>query len=207
MLKRSIERYQKQVVQYNEYICCAGLKISNLSPPANWVFGRVFWQSFPQRSSQNYGKLKEFRGILKTSAEERGPGMASKVQLWITECEMCSRCRTPVLPKKAPMKSIEVRQPMELWAMDILGLFPMTARNQYILVTSDHFTKWVEAVQFLVQKQVHLSWILNHLLMVDSLATGLLKKTQLTGSLKKTQSLNCESLNSTCTCFREIQQF
>ena len=31
--------------------------------------------------------------------------------------------------------------------MDVLGPLPMTARgNQYILVMSDHFTKWVEAV-------------------------------------------------------------
>ena len=81
------------------------------------------------------------------------PGMATEVQLWITECEICSRCRTPVLSKKAPMKSIEVGQPMELWAMDILGPLPMTARgNQYILVMSDHFTKWVEAVPMTNQR-------------------------------------------------------
>ena len=45
------------------------------------------------------------------------------------------------------MQSIEVGKPMELWAMDVLTPLPMTARgNQYILVMSDHFTKWVEAV-------------------------------------------------------------
>ena len=45
------------------------------------------------------------------------------------------------------MQSIEVGQPMELWAIDVLGPLPMTARgNQYILVMPDHFTKWVEAV-------------------------------------------------------------
>ena len=71
----------------------------------------------------------------------------------MTECEICSRCRTPVLPKKAPMKSIEAVQPMELWAMDILGPLPMTARgNQYILVMSNHFTKWVEAVPMTNQR-------------------------------------------------------
>ena len=45
------------------------------------------------------------------------------------------------------MKSINVGQLMKLWAMDVLGSFPMTGHgNQYILVMSDHFTKWVEAV-------------------------------------------------------------
>jgi hypothetical protein len=42
---------------------------------------------------------------------------------------------------------------MELWAMDVLGPLPMTARgNQYIMVMSDHFTKWVEAVPMLNQR-------------------------------------------------------
>ena len=37
--------------------------------------------------------------------------------------------------------------------MDDLGPLPMTARgNQYILVMSDHFTKWVEAVPMANQR-------------------------------------------------------
>ena len=75
------------------------------------------------------------------------PGMGAEVQLWIAECEKCNQRKTPCPSRKAPMQSIEVGQPMELWAMDVLGPLPMTARgNQYILVMSDHFTKWVEAV-------------------------------------------------------------
>ena len=81
------------------------------------------------------------------------PAMASEVQLWITECKPCNRRKTPVPSHKAPMKSITVGQPMELWAMDILGPLPMTPRgNQYILVMSDHFTKWVEAVPMANQR-------------------------------------------------------
>ncbi len=81
------------------------------------------------------------------------PGMASEVQLWIAECETCDRRKSPVSPHKSPMKSIEVGHPMELWAMDILGPLPLTARgNQYILVMSDHFTKWVEAVPLANQR-------------------------------------------------------
>ena len=35
---------------------------------------------------------------------------------------------------------------MELWAMDIVGPLHVTAQgNQYVLVMSDHYTKWVEA--------------------------------------------------------------
>ncbi len=42
---------------------------------------------------------------------------------------------------------------MELWAMDIMGPLPMAARgNQYILVMSDHFMKWVEAAPLPTQR-------------------------------------------------------
>jgi transposase InsO family protein len=75
------------------------------------------------------------------------PGMAAEVQLWIAECELCTRRKSPIPTRRAPMQSIPVAKPMELWAMDIMGPLPMTARgNQYVLVMSDHFTKWVEAV-------------------------------------------------------------
>jgi hypothetical protein len=75
------------------------------------------------------------------------PGIASEVQLWVAECEQCNRRKTPAVTARAPRKSIEVGKPMELWAMDILGPLPITARgNQFVLVMSDHFSKWVEAV-------------------------------------------------------------
>ncbi|CAB4041790.1 Retrovirus-related Pol poly from transposon, partial [Paramuricea clavata] len=81
------------------------------------------------------------------------PGMASEMQLWIAECEMCDRHKSPVSPRKSPMKSIEVGHPIELWAMDILGPLPLTSRgNQYIFVMSDYFTKWVEAVPLAYQR-------------------------------------------------------
>ena len=75
------------------------------------------------------------------------PGITSEVQLWIAECEQCNRRKPQVPGQRASMESIKVEGPMELWAMDVMGPLPMTARgNQYILVMSDHFTKWVEAV-------------------------------------------------------------
>ena len=87
------------------------------------------------------------RSLQRLQQQYYWPGMASEVQLWITECEECT-CKKPIIAsQKAPMENIKVGNPMELWAMDVLGPLPVTARgNQYILVMSDHFTKWVEAV-------------------------------------------------------------
>ena len=75
------------------------------------------------------------------------PGMASEVHLWVAECAVCNQQRSSPASSRAPMDSITVSQPMELWAMDIVGPLPVTAQgHQYILVMGDHFTKWVEAV-------------------------------------------------------------
>ena len=65
------------------------------------------------------------------------PGITSEVQLWVAECEQCNRRNTPAATTTAPMKSIEVGKPMELWAKDTLGPLPITTRgNQYVLVMS-----------------------------------------------------------------------
>ncbi len=70
------------------------------------------------------------------------PGMSSELQLWTAECELCNRRK----PQRAPMQSIPIARPMKRWAMDIMGPLPVKAQgNQYILVISDHFIKWVEA--------------------------------------------------------------
>ena len=81
------------------------------------------------------------------------PGMASEVHLWVAECAICNQQRSSSASSRAPMDSITVLQPKELWAMDIVGPLPVTVQgHQYILVMSAHFTKWVEAVPLANQK-------------------------------------------------------
>ena len=74
------------------------------------------------------------------------PGMREDVQQWLLRCDKCGQRKTPTPVVRAPTQSIEVGHPMEFWSMDIVGPLPVTAQgNQYILVMSDHDTKWVEA--------------------------------------------------------------
>ncbi|CAB3990520.1 Retrovirus-related Pol poly from transposon [Paramuricea clavata] len=81
------------------------------------------------------------------------PGMTSEVHLWVAECDVCNQRKSSSASHRSPMENIRVSQPMELWAMDILGPLPITAQgHQYVLVMSDHFTKWVEAVPMADQK-------------------------------------------------------
>ena len=81
------------------------------------------------------------------------PGMTSKVHLWVAECDVCNQRKPSSAYHRSPMENIRVSQPMELWAVDILGPLPITAQgHQYVLVMSDHFTKWVEVVPMADQK-------------------------------------------------------
>ena len=65
-------------------------------------------------------------------------------------CRRCSSCaarKPPTKKKKAPLKKYVMGLPLERVALDILGPLPLTAQgNRYVLVMSDYFTKWVEAV-------------------------------------------------------------
>ena len=71
------------------------------------------------------------------------PGMASEVYLWVAECVVGNQRKASSASARAPMESIKVSQPKELWAMDILGSLTVTAQGyQYVLVMSDHFTKY-----------------------------------------------------------------
>ena len=72
--------------------------------------------------------------------------MPEDVQQWLLRCDKCGQRKTTTPVVTAPMQSIKVGHPMELWAMYIVGPLPVTVQgNQYILVMSDHYTKWVEA--------------------------------------------------------------
>ncbi|KAA3676593.1 uncharacterized protein DEA37_0009144, partial [Paragonimus westermani] len=45
-----------------------------------------------------------------------------------------------------PLQPIPVSEIGELWSTDLMGPFPLSARgNQYVLVMTEHFTRWIEA--------------------------------------------------------------
>ena len=54
---------------------------------------------------------------------------------------------------RAPVKNLQVGSPMQVIAVDILGLLPKSSNgNQYILVPGDYFTRWMEAYAIPNQK-------------------------------------------------------
>ena len=72
-------------------------------------------------------------------------GVREDVNLWVLKCETCGANKTPTTNPKAPLGNMPSGAVFDRLCTDLLGPFPVTPRkNRYILVVTDHFSKWVE---------------------------------------------------------------
>ena len=72
-------------------------------------------------------------------------GLRDDVNSWVAKCHNCGAIKTPNKAAKAPLGSMPVGAPLDRLSTDILGPLPETPRgNRFILVVSDHFSKWIE---------------------------------------------------------------
>jgi hypothetical protein len=75
------------------------------------------------------------------------PGMDDDVKNYCVQCDVCTKRKTSPKTNKAPLGQSGVGSKLERVSMDICGPFPQTERgNKYILVITDQFTKWTEAI-------------------------------------------------------------
>ena len=78
--------------------------------------------------------------------------MYKSVQEWVNTCIDCAMKKSAPDKNRGDIYSIPVSRPFEIVGADILGPLPRTkSENRYILVFTDHFTKWVEV--FAIPKQ------------------------------------------------------
>lgn len=74
-------------------------------------------------------------------------GVSRDVKLWCMNCTVCGARKGPATRSRGELKPILVGEPFQMIGIDILGPFPATERaNRWILVMTDYFTKWPEAV-------------------------------------------------------------
>ncbi len=73
------------------------------------------------------------------------PGMVRDIESWVKGCDRCIR-RKSTTNTRVPLVSITTTHPLELVAMDFLTLEPSKGNFQHILVITDHFTKFAQAI-------------------------------------------------------------
>ena len=69
------------------------------------------------------------------------------IKLYIEKCDVCAADKKPTKVPKAPRGHLTAGAPGDCVATDYLGPLPVTDRgNRYILLLTDHFTKYVEII-------------------------------------------------------------
>ena len=87
------------------------------------------------------GKAKTYEKLKKKFYWE---GMFHDIIDYISSCHQCSLRKSPHQRKDLPLGSIPLpSQPFETLGIDILGPLPITTTHcSYILLVTDHFTRW-----------------------------------------------------------------
>ena len=74
------------------------------------------------------------------------PGRDKAVEEWISQCGRCIRRKTPASSQRAPLVSISTQFPLELVCIHFLTLEQSKGGHHNILVITDHFTRYAQAI-------------------------------------------------------------
>jgi transposase InsO family protein len=105
----------------------------------------VKWRDDAMRGAHDeVGHFGRSRGIAILRDRFYWPNMAADLDKWISKCERCILAKSPT--SSAPLVSIHTTQPLEVVCMDYLTLECSKGGYQYLLVMTDHYTRYAIAV-------------------------------------------------------------
>jgi transposase InsO family protein len=75
------------------------------------------------------------------------PGMVAEVRRYVKSCDTCQQSKTVKSNSAGERQHLFVGRPFQKLAVDLVGPFEETERgNRWILVVTDHFTRWSDAI-------------------------------------------------------------
>ena len=107
------------------------------------IRGQIMKMAHDHKTAGHLGRDKT---VAKIKRLVYWPGIGDDVARWCAGCSVCARKKPGPGRGREPMQHVSVGVPLEKIAIDIVGPLPKTENgNEYIMVVSDYFTKWVEA--------------------------------------------------------------
>lgn len=118
---------------------------------------QINWQIVVPSTMQDYVVRHHHDGILgghfndkKTLAKVRRmyywPRMSTHIKRYCRTCDGCVARKTRKRKHKAPLKTFPMGTSFDRISIDIMGPLTKTKKgNKYVVVVTDHFTKWTEA--------------------------------------------------------------
>jgi transposase InsO family protein len=105
-------------------------------------------------------------GVVKTTAriqlEWFWPGMHADIRRFVTGCTRCQQSKTSATKSAGERQHLYAGRPWQVLAIDLCGPFPKTPRgNTQILVMTDHFTRWADAIAIPVGKTETIATVLD----------------------------------------------
>ena len=75
------------------------------------------------------------------------PGMVAETRRLLKTCEVCQSAKTGGLKEPLSRQRLYAGRPWQKVAVDLVGPLPVTPRgNRWILVLTDHFSRWQDAI-------------------------------------------------------------
>ncbi|KAD4179480.1 hypothetical protein E3N88_28071 [Mikania micrantha] len=75
----------------------------------------------------------------------RCPSVVKDALEFVKKCDPCQRTGNISSKDEMPQNPIQVLEVFDVWGIDVVGPFPLSKGNRYILVAIDYVSKWVEA--------------------------------------------------------------
>ena len=74
------------------------------------------------------------------------PSLFKDSHQFVSTCDKCQQMGSISRKNEPPMNTIMEVELFDLWGMDLMGPFPPSFNNLYILLIVDYVSKWVEAI-------------------------------------------------------------
>ena len=94
-----------------------------------------------------YGPLRNRENLGSGPAQLVLAGMTAEVRRMVKNCEVCQSAKSGGAHPSKGQQRLHAGRPWQKLAVDLVGPMPPTSRqNRWILVLTDHFTRWQDAL-------------------------------------------------------------